>query len=445
MGDEGRLAPYVVELREFFDMRKMAYGDPEDLAGFAEALKADRTFADELGSMTRAVMYREGGRIGVPKLLELMTVAMGGARVAEAGEEVREPVRELLRFLSKAMRNGRPVADAEKYPDREAGADLSAPRDGMAESGDLEQTEEQPVQQHRHVATDFYSRAQEIEPLRVAGETLEEAEGEPLAAATGASVLIGAKDGMEELPSRWPGVLVGCTVAGLVVAAVLFVRLGGEGMGGTNAEAAVAPLVPAARAGESTGRTTGGRPAGSARPTVGERVVPSRGVRAGTLPEADGADDRAASEEMAGLPTGLDSSGGAEVEGSSRAVARSENGETSERTNMGSRTVPTMRVGPTRRMGTYTVSSGVMAANLISAPTPEYPRLAGMFHIEGQVILQAVVSRNGRVVATHVLRGHRLLRGAAADAVRQWRYRPYVVNGQATDVATIVTVNFRRR
>ncbi|MEO6828889.1 MAG: energy transducer TonB [Acidobacteriaceae bacterium] len=86
-----------------------------------------------------------------------------------------------------------------------------------------------------------------------------------------------------------------------------------------------------------------------------------------------------------------------------------------------------------------------MTGNLIAAPPPEYPRLAGMFHVEGQVILQAVVSRNGRVVATHVLRGHRLLRGAAEQAVRRWRYRPFFVNGQSTDVATIVTVNFRRQ
>jgi TonB family protein len=109
------------------------------------------------------------------------------------------------------------------------------------------------------------------------------------------------------------------------------------------------------------------------------------------------------------------------------------------------RTSPSMGSLPSKQMGVYTVSSGVMAAKLISAPAPEYPKLAGLIHMEGQVILQTVVSRSGKVVSTHVLRGHRLLRGAASDAVRQWRYRPYLVNGQPADVATIVTVNFRRR
>ena len=102
---------------------------------------------------------------------------------------------------------------------------------------------------------------------------------------------------------------------------------------------------------------------------------------------------------------------------------------------------------PSKRMGVYavSVSSGVMAANLISAPEPADPKLARLIHMKGPVIMQAVVSRDGKVVATHVLGGHRLLRGAASKAVRQWRYQPYLLNGQPADVATIVTVNFRRQ
>ena len=97
------------------------------------------------------------------------------------------------------------------------------------------------------------------------------------------------------------------------------------------------------------------------------------------------------------------------------------------------------------RTSALIVSSGVMAGNLISAPPPEYPKFASFAHVEGQVILQAVVSRNGTVTATHVLSGHRLLRGAAIAAVRRWRYRPYLIDGRPTDVATIVTVNFHLR
>ena len=93
--------------------------------------------------------------------------------------------------------------------------------------------------------------------------------------------------------------------------------------------------------------------------------------------------------------------------------------------------------------GQFAVSSGMMSGNVVAAPLPVYPKLARLTHVQGEVILQAVVSRRGRVIATHVVRGHRLLRGAAEDAVRRWRYRPYTVNGRATDIATIISIEFR--
>ena len=95
--------------------------------------------------------------------------------------------------------------------------------------------------------------------------------------------------------------------------------------------------------------------------------------------------------------------------------------------------------------GRVRVSSGVMAGNLLFSPTPKYPGgFATLFRMEGKVTLQAVIARNGRVEYLRVLSGHRLLRGAAQDAVRTWRYRPYAVNGVPVEVATIVTVEFHR-
>jgi protein TonB len=83
-----------------------------------------------------------------------------------------------------------------------------------------------------------------------------------------------------------------------------------------------------------------------------------------------------------------------------------------------------------------------MAANLISSPDPVYPLLARVAHVQGQVTLLAVVAKDGTVEATRVLRGSRLLRSAAEDAVRQFRYRPYRIDGHAVDVATVVTIDF---
>jgi len=88
------------------------------------------------------------------------------------------------------------------------------------------------------------------------------------------------------------------------------------------------------------------------------------------------------------------------------------------------------------------VSSGVMAANLVSGPKPSYPTLAGLTRTQGNVVMQVVISKNGTVEDMHVIRGHRLLRGAAKNAVRTWRYRPYKINGVPVEVATVVSVDF---
>jgi TonB family protein len=88
------------------------------------------------------------------------------------------------------------------------------------------------------------------------------------------------------------------------------------------------------------------------------------------------------------------------------------------------------------------VSSGVMAANLVSSPKPSYPTLASLTHTQGNVVMQAVISKEGTVEEVHVIKGHRLLRGAAKNAVRNWRYRPYKIDGVPVDVATTVSVDF---
>jgi len=95
------------------------------------------------------------------------------------------------------------------------------------------------------------------------------------------------------------------------------------------------------------------------------------------------------------------------------------------------------------RIRSVDISSGMMANNLISAPMPDYPTLARLTHVSGEVVIQAVIGKNGSVMATHVMRGNRLLRGAAQDAVKKWRFKPYVMDGRAVEVSTIVTVRFK--
>ena len=86
--------------------------------------------------------------------------------------------------------------------------------------------------------------------------------------------------------------------------------------------------------------------------------------------------------------------------------------------------------------------SHMMEGNLIFRVQPEYPDLAKRTRIQGQVMLRAVISREGTIENLQVLSGHPMLVQAAVKAVQLWRYRPYVLNGEPVEVETQVTVKF---
>lgn len=73
---------------------------------------------------------------------------------------------------------------------------------------------------------------------------------------------------------------------------------------------------------------------------------------------------------------------------------------------------------------------------------PTYPSLARAARIEGTVVLQAIISKQGTIENLKVVSGHPMLVQAAIDAVREWRYRPYILNNEPVEVETQITVNF---
>jgi protein TonB len=88
------------------------------------------------------------------------------------------------------------------------------------------------------------------------------------------------------------------------------------------------------------------------------------------------------------------------------------------------------------------VSQGVTQGLKIRDVKPSYPALARQARIQGTVLLQAVISKDGSIEGLKVLSGHPMLVPAAIDAVKQWRYKPYILNGEPVEVDTQVTVNF---
>ncbi|HMC73458.1 MAG TPA: TonB family protein [Terriglobales bacterium] len=88
------------------------------------------------------------------------------------------------------------------------------------------------------------------------------------------------------------------------------------------------------------------------------------------------------------------------------------------------------------------VSQGVSQGLLIKKVQPPYPPLARQARIQGQVVLQADISKDGTIQNLRLISGHPMLAPSAIEAVKQWRYKPYFLNGEPVEVETQITVIF---
>lgn len=88
------------------------------------------------------------------------------------------------------------------------------------------------------------------------------------------------------------------------------------------------------------------------------------------------------------------------------------------------------------------ISQGVTKGLLIQKIEPPYPPLARAARVQGEVVLSAVIDANGQITNLQLVSGHPMLVPAAISAVKQWRYKPYLLNGQPVEVETTITVIF---
>jgi protein TonB len=104
-----------------------------------------------------------------------------------------------------------------------------------------------------------------------------------------------------------------------------------------------------------------------------------------------------------------------------------------------STSTPTLIAPPPKRIR---ISQGVIQGLCTNRVAPVYPKLALNARVQGNVQLKAIISKTGEVTDLQVLSGHPLLVPAALNAVRQWHYRPYLLNGDPVEIETNITVNF---
>jgi periplasmic protein TonB len=99
--------------------------------------------------------------------------------------------------------------------------------------------------------------------------------------------------------------------------------------------------------------------------------------------------------------------------------------------------------GQQRRLPTRVrVTQKVMELFIVKKVPPEYPKEARQKRIQGTVVLQGIISREGDVAEISVVSGDPMLTPAAIEAVKQWKYKPYLLNGQPVEVETQLQLNF---
>jgi protein TonB len=88
------------------------------------------------------------------------------------------------------------------------------------------------------------------------------------------------------------------------------------------------------------------------------------------------------------------------------------------------------------------VSQGVTQGMILRKIQPAYPPLARQARIQGPVVLQAEIGKDGSITNLRLISGHPMLAPAAIEAIKQWKYKPYILNGEPVEVETTITFNF---
>jgi outer membrane biosynthesis protein TonB len=481
---------HIEDFHEFFRSRGVSFGSPGDLPPFVARLAADPSFRDDMASMVRTVIYRERDGVSRLELVEMVAVAVEGTQVENAGQpENREAERQVVGFVDGVFRrrwNPGEASETGSAVARQGGPALADERletapvleladepEGEAAAADVGAGEAVQSDVQPHATTDLFYRAQMVAGAEPAQAIAEERKAESPRASSVPNARVDAADqrflpaervsegvpatddervpfeaqAAEESERRkrtsrfWMWTAAVCALllafcAGLVVHQRLLVPLRDRNQPYEQPPADTAPEVTA-------DQRTAARPVVS-RSAVRERRAEEARSRAGVR---HGAGEFAAPVSRGEARSGVAASGAAGARklvqpvdlGSKSAADRPVDravGSAGEAAHMQPRYMAPAMIG---------ASPALMESHLVYAPEPGYPLLAEMSHIRGRVLVEAVVSKSGRVIRAQAISGHRLLRGAAVREVYERRYKPYLLDDRPTDVATIVTVDFRAK
>lgn len=424
--------------------RHITCGSLADIEPFADLVESPGVLADSVANVLREVMSTVGMALTRMEMLELLCIAVGGTDVESSGPALRRSLRQMLVFV-----NGVLLSMQEPLPqatDLQALLDAHAP---AGESGSVDESQETPE--------DFYV----LESFVQAGSYV------PFAGTAVPGRLARSPSGRasgSSAPEVEPAETQPAQDIVATVSPVFSACLGARPeelrtfAGAVMDTSLTAPKAPALGADESCKEPS----------FTDLDSADSEGVEADGA-EADGVepDEPAArTHKLLSQPALIACaavvafSAGMLVprstppvkQGSSEQPARSYD-SASIASQSGQLPLVSATAGISVAPATLPLQPGSQAlasvapdralANLMYSPQPAYPTLAQLTDVEGEVVLAITVSSQGAVVGTRVLQGQPLLRGAAEQAVRHWKFRPFLQNGTPAEIQTSVVVDVR--
>ena len=371
---------HIAILREFFERRKFDLSSATCLVSLAERIGKPGPFGEELAALLRTIMYREALAISPEQLEELLILAAGGA-AAQRRLLSSEQMGRISTFVRRS------AAPLHKPLFKEVGVEDLAPSP-LPVSAFVLPTPTASVPPFQLPP----ALAQRSPKLKRRGLEI---------AAVLAALFIG-----NSLPSILP-LLRHKTVTSSKAAAVTEALPAHHGLQRTGKGAS-----PSTKNPSSLGNIGGQMESGNVVPHLnpGTSGPSSVGISKASAQPAAGTSNPASVRPA--------SFGG---DGTKKAVQL-------------------YQIGPD---GLFSLSSGAMAPNLLSAPLPVYPPGAIESHVQGRVTLKTIVGADGNVISARALNGPMVLRSAAEDAVLKWQFRPYLMNGSPTETVTTTSIDFR--
>lgn len=482
-------APHIEELHEFFRSRGVVFGEPDDLKAFVDRLSTDESFRDQMASMVRAIIYRERDGLTPAELMELLVTAVTGTSAENVPEPLQDALRQMTGFAASVFRSrwnpGGPVATGDKVntgtsvvaeaPAAQAkdAADAAArPMTPMfyqaqvvAMGGEKPEAVKDPVLDTTETAESETAKPEVAEeqeivlPLRGTAEDASEptlslagyaAQGDPVVAfVRGDEEDTIGREAARRRPSGWMWAAATLAVviafcAGMFTRQWMVTRYGPAWPWHVPAPWATihgAPPRAVPPAAVAAPPPSGSGAEGASAPQTRAQRKPAQ-VEAARSAWSGGTESASDLEPPSGAATPQPKGGGGASTPQPAASAVSTTPAAASAANPSPEVLPS-DLTSARITAMVGASPALMESHLVYAPEPEYPKQARMAHIQGPVVVETLVGRDGRIVTAHAISGPRLLRASAEDAVYGRRYRPYVVNDIPMAVRTLVTIDFR--